>query len=196
MGDGTDIRTDFIPELVDPYVFRDADISDFRYETDLVILRMREACPMGEDREADYIVAAPYRVSFLAGEERHEIVVPKGMLTDLTSVPRPFRWLVERVGPHLEAAIVHDFLFLAWQDVGREATREDWLFANRVMIEGMRAARIRPWICWIVAWALSTRFSWAIYADRNPLPRYVDLDAAPTETQGFDPEDDDERPMT
>ena len=195
MGEQTHIVADFIPDINDPYIWRDEDIGEFIYETDLVILRMRESCPMGADREADYIVAAPYRVSFMAGGERREITVPKGMLTDLTSVPRPFRWLVERVGPHLEAAIVHDFLFIAWQDVGREATRDDWLFANRVMIEGMKTARIRPWICWIVALALSTRFSWNLYADRNPPPRYVDLDEAPTKTQGFDPDDSDERLM-
>ena len=186
---GTAHPQPFVPEFDDPYVARDADVSDFRYETDLVILRMREACPMGEDREADYIVAAPYRVSFLADGERHTIEVPKGMLTDLTSVPRPFRWLVERVGPHLEAAIVHDFLFIAWQDLGRGAQREDWLFANRVMVAGMRAARIRPWICWVIAWALSTRFSWTLYRARDAPPRYVDLDAAPVKTQGFDPDE-------
>ena len=194
MGEKHRPAVDFVPDIRDPYIARDEDIIGFRYETDLVILRMREACPMGADREADYIVAAPYRVSFLAGRERREITVPKGMLTDLTSVPRPFRWLVERVGPHLEAAIVHDFLFIAWQDVGREATREDWLFANRVMVAGMQAARIRPWICWIIAWALSTRFSWILYARENER-RYVDLDKAPVETQGFDPDESDERPM-
>ena len=170
----------FIPDMDNPYLWRDEDIEGFRYDADLVILRMREACPMGADREADYIVAAPYSISFGPQDDRRTITVPRGMLTDLTSVPRPFRWLVERVGPHLEAAIVHDYLFVAWQDTDRGALREDWLYANRVMVAGMRAARIRPWICWIIAWALSTQFSWNIYRRPNPHPRYVDLDDTST----------------
>jgi len=173
--------TGFIPDIDDPYV-GDGDITDFRYETDLVILRLREPCPMGNDREADYIVGAPYQVSLTVDGTRQMITVPRGMLTDLVSVPRPLRWLVERIGPHLEAAIVHDFLFVAWQDLGRDPTREDWLFANRVMIAGLQAARVRPWVCWLVAFALSTRFSWKIYADRNALPRYIDLDATTIKT--------------
>lgn len=171
-----DADTGFIPSIVDPYEESEGDVSEFVYESDLVILRLRDAQKVGEDREADYIVATPYRVSFDVNGKRQVLEVPRGMLTDLTSVPRPFRWLVERVGPHLEAAIVHDFLFVAWQETGRGARRQDWLFANRVMVAGMRAAKIRPWICWIIALALSTGFSWRIYSTPKPLPRYIKLD--------------------
>ena len=40
-----------------------------------------------------------------------EVRIPQGLLTDLASVPRGFRGIVGRVGPHLEAAIVHDFMY-------------------------------------------------------------------------------------
>ncbi len=183
----------YTPDIGNPYTARDENIDLFEYENDLVILRMRDACPMGRDREADYIVAAPYTISFGPQEDRRTITVPKGMLTDLTSVPRPFRWLVERVGPHLEAAIVHDFLFIAWQDIEpkRPPSRDDWLFANRVMIAGMRRAEISPWICWIIARAIASSFSWRRYAQEDPQPRYINLDAAELETQGLEPSEDD-----
>jgi Protein of unknown function (DUF1353) len=66
------------------------------------------------------------------------------MLTDLASVPRVARWLVDRVGPHLEAAIVHDFLYIAWQDVagGRGAREEDRRFADELMRVAMESAKV------------------------------------------------------
>ena len=62
---------------------------------------------------AEFIVAADYPIRYkLDGVERR-IVVPGGMLTDLSSVPTLARTIVSQVGPHLEASIVHDFLYVA-----------------------------------------------------------------------------------
>lgn len=180
--------TPHTPDVGNPYIARDEDIDRFEYDTDLVILRMKKACRMGRDSEADYIIAAPYTVSFGPESDRHEITIPKGMLTDLTSVPWLFRWLVERVGPHLEAAIVHDFLFIAWQDMEpkRPPDREDWLFANRVMVAGMRKAEVKPWIRWIIARAIASGVSWRRYAREDAPPRYIDLDKAELTTRGLE----------
>jgi hypothetical protein len=58
-------------------------------------------------------------------------------------VPRVARWLVDRVGPHLEAAIVHDFLYIAWQDVaGGGAREEDRRFADELMRVAMESAKV------------------------------------------------------
>jgi len=178
----------FVPDFDDPYIGLEGDITDFEYDSDLVILRMREACAIGTDREADYIVAAPYKITFRIDGEPHEITVPAGMLTDLVSVPRPLRWAIERVGPHLEAAIVHDFLFIAWtyaeSESDRVPTREKWVFANRVMIAGLQAAGVSALKCWAIAWALSTPFSWAIFA-HTETPNFIDLDKARLRTAGL-----------
>lgn len=168
--------TDEPPPFPDPYGPPGARLENFKYETDLHILRGREAVRMGGDREADYVVAKPYTVSFTLDGAPHSITVPEGMLTDLVSVPRPFRWLIERVGPHLEAAIVHDFLFIAWQDLGKTATRDDWTFSNRVMIAGLREAGVPAWMCWVIAFGLSTWFSWRSFYLENPPPRYVTIE--------------------
>jgi len=187
MAEETYQPSSFIPEIGDPY-FGGGDITNFEYDTDLVILRMREACSMGADREADYIVAAPYTVTFEVDGEARCITVPAGMLTDLVSVPFFLRWLVERVGPHLEAAIVHDFLFIAWayapDEADRRPTREKWLFANRVMITGLQRAGVPKWIRWGIAWALSTPFSWNIFANPSS-PHFVDLRNARLRTAGL-----------
>ncbi len=41
---------------------------------------------------------------------RDEWTVPAGFHTDLTSVPRPFRWLIDVGGDHAPAAVLHDYL--------------------------------------------------------------------------------------
>ncbi len=90
--------------------------------------------------DALYVVGAPYRVTLHVDGARREITVPEGMKTDLASVPRLARAVVGRVGPHLEAAIVHDCLFSAWKEIaGRGARRRDWEFANAVFDGLMRA---------------------------------------------------------
>ncbi len=38
-----------------------------------------------------------------------EWTVPAGFRTDLTSVPRPFRWLIDVDGDHAPAAVLHDY---------------------------------------------------------------------------------------
>ena len=163
------------PEVHDPYPHRKWHrIWGFSYESDLHLLRLRRGLP-GIRREAQYIVAKPYLVSFKLDDEgvRRNITVPKGMLTDLASVPRPLRWYAGRVGPHLEAAVVHDFLYVAWQDLGMLPTGSMRRFADRIMLTAMLAA------------GMCSR-AHAIYravrlggcgAFRDPEPcRYVDLD--------------------
>ncbi len=58
-----------------------------------------------------YLTLAPFPY---AGA-RDEWTVPAGFRTDLTSVPRPFRWLIDVGGDHAPAAVLHDYL-----------TRSDW----------------------------------------------------------------------
>ena len=130
------------PEVHDPYPDREWNrIWGFSYESDLHLLRLRRGLP-GIRREAQYIVAQPYPVSFKLDDEgtRRNITVPKGMLTNLASVPCPLRWYAGRVGPHLEAAIVHDFLYMAWQDLDIRPTRSMRRFADRMMLAAMLAA--------------------------------------------------------
>ena len=129
------------PKVHDPDPDREwSRIREFSYESDLHLLRLRRGLP-GIRREAQYVVAKPYRVSFKLDDEgtRQNITVPKGMLTDLGSVCRPLRWYAGRVEPHLEAAIVHGFLYVAWQDRGMPPTGSMRRFADRMMLTAMLA---------------------------------------------------------
>ena len=82
-----------------------------------------------------YIVAEDYKVSFKVDKTCYSVTVPAGMKTDFASVPSCLGVFgITRVGPYLEACVVHDFLYIAWQYVAeRECPRRvDRRFADRV----------------------------------------------------------------
>ena len=138
----TEVRFYRPKDLSNPYPRRWDDIREFSYDSDLHLLRLSGGLP-GIPRSAQYIVEEPYTVSFRldSEEDRRSITVPKGMLTDLASVPRCFRWYAGRVGPHLEAAIVHDFLYVAWHDLKDMCPNARMrFFAGRIMLAAMKAA--------------------------------------------------------
>ena len=159
------------PEVHDPYPHRKWNrIWRFSYESDLHLLRLRRGLP-GTRREAQYIVAKPYLVSFKLDDEgvRRNITVPKGMLTDLASVPRPLRWYAGRVGPHLEAAVVHDFLYVAWQDLGMLPTGSMRRFADRIMLR-----QCWPRQCAARRMRSTALFAW-VAAARSAIRNRVDM---------------------
>lgn len=167
------------PSFDNPYPASDwSEITDFEYVTPLWLYRHCSAMRRGgSKRDADYVVAAPYRVAFKLDGQPRQITVPEGMLTDLASVPRIARSIISRVGPHLEASIVHDFLYIAWQDIpGHKARKEDWRFADRLMRAAMRACNVGPVNRWLIFQAVSN-FGWGTYEKADPPPRYVDVPA-------------------
>ena len=165
--------------MANPYPSgRWGNIREFRYESDLYLLRLSDGLP-GIPRSAQYVVGEPYTVSFRLDteEDRRSITVPKGMLTDLTSVPRCFRWYAGRVGPHLEAAIVHDFLYVAWHDL-KDMCSDGHMrfFADRIMLAAMKAAGMRGKASVIYR---AVRIGGRCAFKRCRRYRYVDLDFRP-----------------
>lgn len=168
----------YTPEIVNPYPDRydGESIEEFEYLTPLVLRREIDSVKLRGGRDdADYIVGADYKVRFrLAGESaKRTITVPRGMLTDLSSSPRALQSIVARVGPHLEASIVHDFLYIAWQDIGgRGAQRPDWEFADQILRAGMRAASVDRGQAAAIFAAVHIA-GWPVYKKQNDPPRYV-----------------------
>ena len=94
-----------------------------------------------------YVVGARFTIGFTRDGAPHLLTVPKGLLTDLASVPRIARSAVGRVGRHLESAIVHDFLYGTSQ--GLLSTSENRAFADTLFNAGMKASgvpRFRRWM--------------------------------------------------
>lgn len=162
-----------VPAFENPYPDSSSlRISDFTYATPLHICRCIKAVQRRAGDDADYVVSRPYGVRFKLDGADRLLTVPQGMVTDLSSAPWIVRWIVGRVGPHLEASIVHDFLYIAWQDVAdRGARREDREFADKVMLAAMAEARVNPIIRWLIYLAVRL-FGAGPYERRDPT-RYV-----------------------
>jgi hypothetical protein len=143
----------------------------------MILRREIEAVKMrGGKDDAEYVVGADYVVSYkLKGQvNQRKITVPKGMLTDLASVPRAAWALVAPVGPHLEASIVHDFLYIAWQDLGMEARSMDRDFADEIMRAGMIEAGVdRSQI--VMIYSAVRAFGGPVFRKEDPPPRYVEV---------------------
>ncbi len=172
----------YVPDLEDPYPgLPSSGITNFVYHTPLHLCRCIEAVQRREGADAHYIVARPYKVRFDCNDGRREITVPEGMVTDLASVPRIARIFVGRVGPHLEAAIVHDFLYVAWQDLpDHDARPEDRKFADRLMRAAMASAGVGYLKRWLI-YAAVRIFGAGAYTRRDPV-RYVrDISEARTD---------------
>ena len=164
----------YVPEIQNPYPDDWTEITDFSYDTHLYLARAKKAIVGGDGRESEYIVAAEYICSCKVDGQPWEIRVPSGMLTDLASVPWAARLIVGRVGPHLEATIVHDFLFLAWQDIPDHGARnEDFRFANEVMRQAMIAAGVGFLTRNVIFLAVSSFVGRWVYEASNPGTRFV-----------------------
>ena len=170
---------DYVPVFDNPYPadYAGQEIVKFEYLTPLRLYREIESVKnrRGEE-DAEYLVENDYIVNvWLAGAAApHTIRVPRGMLTDLSSVPWWGRWLVDRVGPHLEASIVHDFLYIAWidaRDHPQTARRQDRDFADAVFMAGMIDAEVGRARRNVIHAAVRLA-GWGYFADKGKTPRY------------------------
>lgn len=149
-------------------------ITDFEYVSDLHLFRAVDGSRVRPGKsEPDYVVSREYTVRFkLNGDMPWEITVPRGLYTDLVSVPTLLRGIVGRVGRHLEAGIVHDYLYVAWADIeDRGPRKEDKNFADMVMFSAMKAAKVHWFKRGCIKLALILFGSIAFNKDKPP-PRY------------------------
>ncbi len=162
-------------QAIYPYMDPESEITAFYY-TDWLVLGRAPWALKRDNREAMYVVMKDYKVSLTVDGKRFDIVVPKGMTTDLASVPKIFRNIVGRVGPHLEACIVHDWLYIAWQLQDREPRKDDWRWANKVLYAGLEAANVKKFHQTAIRVAMETAgISWGVFKGRDT-NKFVDLE--------------------
>ena len=162
--------TFFKPKIENPYPGDFKTVSAFDYKSRLVLVRKPTALKNRRQAKASYIVGEDYTVTVEVDGKSRELTVPRGMLTDLASVPWGARNTVGRVGPHLEASIVHDYLFIAWQLLGSDygAKRIDFDYANAVMFAALDAADTGPLRKTAIKVALKfPLISWSVFKGRN-----------------------------
>ena len=79
-------------------------ITDFEYLDDLHLVRNKQG-----DGKLFYL-DREYSVRFMMDDEPIIYTVPKETWTDFASIPRFFARYIETLGPHIEAAVVHDHI--------------------------------------------------------------------------------------
>jgi len=155
----------------DPYPDAgDVEVSNFAY-FDVLHLARHPKAPPDLGSRAKWQVSRDYRVQFdvAAGGQRwrQELAVPRGLFNDLSSVPRPLWSLIGPIGPHLEASIVHDYLYMAWTDHRDTPRRADRDFADAVFLAAMRAATDQKrWRRWAIHKAVRA-FGWSVFKDKD-----------------------------
>lgn len=78
--------------------------------------------------------------------------------TDLASIPRPLRWLIDSYGMHTLAAVLHDQLIVRERDNG--ALRSD-VVADRFFREMLHACGVPLFLRWTAWSAVALRTRWA-----------------------------------
>lgn len=118
------------------------------------------ARPKYADRTSDWQLSAGYSVWIdidyrddtgdgdrgVWRQETWLLTAPRAMYTDLSSIPAFARWIVSKTGPHLEASIIHDWLYLKWTDHRFDNKRfSDWVFADAVLAAGLKGLKDFHW---------------------------------------------------
>jgi len=114
-----------------------AEVSNFRYIEDLHLVRYR----IGSG--GLFYVYRDYTVVFWMDREDVYLTVPAGTATNFASIPRPFRNIISKLGPHIEAAVCHDFLCQEFGDKSRRLY--DYRTAADIFLAGMVAANVPKW---------------------------------------------------
>ena len=122
-------------------------ISDFEYLDELRFVRHAQV-HVNKTPRSLWQLSAPFRARFTVQPKVGEpypltIEAPRGLYTDLASVPKALWWVVGPIGPHLEASILHDYLYMAWTDFRATAIKRDRDFADTMFLAGMKVSNVR-----------------------------------------------------
>ena len=154
----------------DPFPTGDIDrITDFTYLDELKFVRHakvhvdetpRSLWQLASDFGARMTVhpkaGSPYPLT---------VTAPRGLITDLSTVPKWLWWYVGPIGTHLEASVIHDYLYMAWTDYRNVAVRRDWRFADKLFFEGMKVSKVRR--RWSVYLAVRSPIGWCVFKEKT-----------------------------
>lgn len=154
----------------DPFPAEDLrGISDFEYLDELKFVRHAQV-HVKKTPESLWQLAADFRVRMTVelasgGTKSLTIKAPRGLYTDLSSVPKVLWSIVGPIGPHLEASIVHDYLYMAWTDFRGKALRRDWNFADSVFLAGMTVSGVSKRR--LIYKVVHTDIGWAVFKKKT-----------------------------
>ena len=126
----------------------DPDIGPaFGFHSDLVLrLPIGEAWNWTVEDELRFSFPRPIRLDPEPGSAWITAAVPAGTATDLASVPRWLRSGIGKTGPHVKAAVVHDWIYRDPDHLGFTRAEADRLLHGLALAEGMN--RVRAFLMW------------------------------------------------
>ena len=150
--------------------FPDGDIrriTDFQYLDELKFVRHAQA-HVKKPPLSLWQLSANFRAHMRVHPKNGDaysltIRAPRGLVTDLASVPKQLWAIVGPIGTHLEASIIHDYLYMAWTDFRGTAVKRDWDFADEVFGTGLKASRVRKRK--LIHFAVRT-FGWPVFKNK------------------------------
>ncbi len=95
------------------------------------------------------------------------ITAPRGLYTDLSSVPQALWFVVGPIGKHLEISILHDYLYMAWTDHRKTASRQDWRFADKMFLAGMKISGVNWLQRNLMYLAVHSCIGWGVFKDKS-----------------------------
>ena len=155
----------------DPFPSHSIDkITEFKYLDELRFVRHAQV-HVDKVPKSLWQLSANFRVQMKIHPEVGrpvvwKIKVPRGLFTDLTSVPEALWSVVGPIGTHLEASVVHDYLYMAWTDYRDEALKRDWNFADSVFEAGMEASDVDPFDHTVIFSAVRL-LGWGVFKSKS-----------------------------
>lgn len=151
------------------------EITAARFDSPLCLCRLTARPSYNPNSEA--ILFAPYRVSYsLDGHPMKSFEIDPNFITDGTSVPNGILGPVARGlkitqwGKGLEASVVHDYLYIAWQYLNPPGTPKDEYkcFADKLFYQLLLACGVGRWGASIRYSASRTFWGRKAFKDSNP----------------------------
>ncbi len=156
-----------------PYPDEWKKVTEVKYCDPLILVRCKVRSKKWNGKE--FIVGRAYLIKYKWEDNQSQVqgycsvVVPCGMVTDLASIPRICRGAVSKVGLHVEASVVHDYLYGAQLEFGQGNRKEDRKFADELYKRLMEKAGVNRFKRWLIYRAVRT-FGSSAFKKRN---RYV-----------------------
>lgn len=124
--------------------------------------------------DAEFVVAAPYTVSYSLDQgPPRQLTVPKGFLSDGVSVLGN----TSDTRKYLEASIIHDYLYVAWQYLepphARKPRKHDQVFADKLFRAALLSCGAGSFNAWTL-YKVVKSFGWSVYKEKDP-KTFVDL---------------------
>ena len=135
-------------QTTSPYPDNWKKITEVKYCDPLILVRCKVRSQNWNGK--GFIVGRAYKVEYKWKDKDGKdhgycpVVVPCGMETDLASIPQPLRFITSKVARHIEASVIHDYLYGAQLEFGRGNNKSDRKFADELYKRLMKKARVNP----------------------------------------------------